>query len=113
LGPKYIILPSITLATSTFLQDLASTLEKGAGDLVFLCADYFKGTENRVTNNDSNGLTGAMKEASIIIDDMNRKWEVIMVTIDGELLLASMHARALLSMLHRPEGPVFYIPDRH
>ncbi|KIM72710.1 hypothetical protein PILCRDRAFT_738456 [Piloderma croceum F 1598] len=85
LRPKHIVLPSAVFASAAFLHDLAATLDKGAGDLVVLCLDYWNNGENAKENtNPPMRFAALAREAGLDFENCGTEWQVIMVTIDGK-----------------------------
>ena len=79
LGQVYLISP--VFANPTFLHDLSSTLAKGSGDLVVLCAASLNANQSPGAKNVS--LGEALRGVGVDIDEVGRGWMRVISDIQG------------------------------
>lgn len=76
---QIVFLPSPPFADVSFLQALASTLQKGAGDLVFLMAHSGNGE-----NHDKDAMNTLLRKSLMEMDNDCVVWRQLMGNINGE-----------------------------
>jgi hypothetical protein len=78
---RIVVLPSPTFADVSFLQGLASTLQKGAGDLVFLLVHSSNGKDH-----DKDAMDTLLRKCLMEVDSDCVLWRQVMADVNGEYL---------------------------